>query len=1006
MITSTRLTGGRELLLAGMCMLLLPSTVYSRTDPGPFATVVPPHRKTPVGTGGSFLVPDVASGTTIGLTCVPADWAGITALSIGSTEVNGSPKFTVDLAIFHPDNVMAEEQLEVRIVVTDNTPAVADNVVLMFDNSHDGLVPSPTTSYDATDDRGIRFHRDPDPAKRVELVFGSSVGPSVKPAGAFAGTSCLHDGGAAGGTWMVQAKLKPSDFGINNFNAVVGASVVARNSVAGGQGIWPLTANAIPSTWANLITRQPVDYVLVVDQSGSMSGAHKWPSLKQAVDNFALVLSKAKDPELDGLYPAVSKAAVVTNGDRLGMARFTSALAAWSNVVTGLGPIPPAPVSFSAALTTGPGGGTPIAAGLNQAFAMFDGGAPTFGNALRTRIVMLLSDGMHNTPNPTINLTPGTTDLTYFPSVCGLQSLVRVSTVAIGTDATVDGAKLSGIKNCYRLSGTDPGAASSSTYNTVDPVGGATEAELTAKLTKFFIQAIEPHFQWNSINEDGSSFDINAGDRRLLLFAFWPKKSDAVDLTIAKPGGTVATGSSSTALGYSWLQLDNPPAGSYGTVTAAGATGKFVMVDLGVRGDFAIDNRPHGTGGTILLRARLRERGLPVLGADVRTDIARPGEGFGTYASTHTLSSCAASPPQLPPPPHGERPIPVGVDTGTGLPPDSTGDVKPPAFALVASLFHKCGKTDFARLSESGRQLFDDGTHGDAKAGDGIYTLEMDNTQFEGSYVFQFRATGLTSDGKPFSRIHETAAYVGVEVDPGSSPVGSRVLRVAGNLVTQEFWVLPRDRRLEYFGPGHGDEVAFRLRGNGTPVGPAIDYNNGYYSQMVRYDRTQREPVVTPVVNGKPLNPINFRRPWELVVPFAGATFFDNSLGLDDGFVGGARAGHHLSGPLWVEAEGGVTFAKAAGNSGQVIQLLGNLRYDLATGKWVPYVTAGAGYALFRGFATDDEAFLFQGGAGATLHLSPRFGLRADARLLRIGSVFGAGSSTNVQMTGGLVWWF
>jgi hypothetical protein len=1002
------------MLLVSLLFPLFPSTALSRVDLRPSAAPADTARTGPNAVGGSFLVPELASGKTITLNCANADWpTGSESLSFTAAATSGSPGFSFALVISHPDDVMADEHLYLYVQVNDGTPVAGDNVVLMFDNSHDQTVAS-TASYQASDDRGIRFYRDK--TRSVERIFGSSVTPGVGPAGGLVVSPCIHGGGlngvVGGGSWTVEAELRPSDVGLNNFNSLLGASVVARSAAPNASlGVWPSMATANPADWASLVTRQPVDYILLVDQSGSMSGNNKWPSAKQAADNFALVLSKTKDAELDAQFPLITNPVTVGSGDRLGLGNFTSAFPApppppgWSSEVTSLATIPANPGSFSGGLPPNPGGGTPIAGGLNRTFQMF-GGAGTLAGSRRTRVVMLLSDGMHNTPNSTIDMAAPSADLDYLPT-CGDNSLVRVSTVAVGTDATVDVTKLSDIKNCYRLSGTDPGAASFTTYNTVDPVGVATEGKLTAALTKFFIQTIEPHFQWNTINQTGADFTINAGDRRLLLFAFWTKKSDAVNLSITRPGGTVATGSSNTSLGYSWLLLDSPPNGTYTGFTAAGAAAKFVLVDLGVRGDFAIDNRPHGTGGSILLRARLRERGQPVLGAEVRTDIARPGEGFGTYASTHTLSNCVASPPQLPAPIHGEGPSAIRFDTAVGLPPDTTGDAKPPAFALVAALFQQCGKTAFSRLSESGRQLFDDGSHGDATAGDGIYTLAMDNTQFEGSYVFQFRATGLTSDGKPFSRIHETAAYVGVEVDPGSSPVGSRVLHVAGNLVTQEFWVLPLSSEVEYFGPGHADKVSFALSGNGTLVGPVVDYTNGYYSQIVRYDRTQRAPVVTPVVNGKPLNPINARpRPWELVVPFAGATFLDNALGLDDGFVVGARVGHHLSGPLWVEAEGGVTFAKAAGNSGQVIQLLGNLRYDLATGEWVPYVTAGAGYALFRGFATDDEAFLFQGGAGATLYLSPRFGLRADARVLRIGSVFGRGSSTNVQMTGGLVWWF
>ena len=55
---------------------------------------------------------------------------------------------------------------------------------------------------------------------------------------------------------------------------------------------------------------------------------------------------------------------------------------------------------------------------------------------------------------------------------------------------------------------------------------------------------------------------------------------------------------------------------------------------------------------------------------------------------------------------------------------------------------------------------------------------------------------------------------------------------------------------------------------------------------------------------------------------------------------------------------------------------------------------------------TDDESFVFQGGAGSTYRISNSFGTRIDAKLIRINKLFGTGNTTNYQVTGGLVFWF
>ena len=51
---------------------------------------------------------------------------------------------------------------------------------------------------------------------------------------------------------------------------------------------------------------------------------------------------------------------------------------------------------------------------------------------------------------------------------------------------------------------------------------------------------------------------------------------------------------------------------------------------------------------------------------------------------------------------------------------------------------------------------------------DGIFK----NTEYEGSYVFRFNASGTSLGGNPFTRTKATGEYVRVEVDPASSDTG------------------------------------------------------------------------------------------------------------------------------------------------------------------------------------------------------------------------------------------
>jgi len=256
--------------------------------------------------------------------------------------------------------------------------------------------------------------------------------------------------------------------------------------------------------------------------------------------------------------------------------------------------------------------------------------------------------------------------------------------------------------------------------------------------------------------------------------------------------------------------------------------------------------------------------------------------------------------------------------------------------------------------------------------------------------------------------MRELAEYIRVDVDPGSTDSGSRVVGQTGNVVKREYYIIPRDRRGEYLGPGHANQVGFK-KSAGAWDGPLRDYNNGVYSRVLQYDATQGEPEVTAVVQGKL---IKYRaRPFE-IVPFVGYTFLDNSLNLDDGVVVGARFGYRITNRLTLELEGGATFTdSSAGDSGHVIQALLNARYDIYSvntrlGQLTPYATVGAGGVFFRGFGNDDEAFALQGGVGATLDISSSLGIRIDSRVLRFNDIWNAGTTTNYQVTGGLVFRF
>jgi hypothetical protein len=936
-----------------------------------------------------------------------------------------------------PDDPIVDDELYVFIKIDDSTSDLgnpSDDVILMFDLSHDHAVAS-TASFDASDDRGIRFKRN----NTVDRVFGNLNSPSseLSPPAGLDARKVVTDGAMS---WTVEARLLPSDLGLNNFNALMGSALIATDRTANKKSKWPsATVLTDPMTWSNLITRVPIDYALLIDQTGSMQGG-KWDSARRAGDNFAVILSKMKDTGLETEYGSLMPA---LPPDRLGLANFTwNTGSGDSTIVHPLSSIPasPPPMGYATtSLPTSPGGWTPIAWGINRTVQMFSGVVPDAVtpslsrtvtlNALnaspRTRVVMLITDGKHNRPTSSINYAAMGGDFSYVPSPCGTDSLVRVNPIAVGDDATVPPMELDNIKNCFSGKAfMNPDASGLNIYNIASPID---EPQLTAQLTHFFVETLTPYYHWNFI--PAAPFTLKAGERKLLLFAFWDNKGDAVPLSITKPDMTTAMGTADTNLGISTLVLDNPPAGQYTNFNATGASSKMILIDLRTEALFAIDNQPHGTGSTITLKSKLRDDGRPITGADVRVDIARPEEGFGTYVSTHALPNCKiAQPPQLPPAGSvlqltrgvGNDPAGVGfngissivapggvfINTTAGGP-----DVPAPPFDLINQLFQQCGKTGLNRADDNGLKLFDDATHGDETAGDGIYTLSFENTKLEGSYAFRFRATGTTPDGTPFARIREVGEYVRVDVDPASSPLSSRDLQQVGSIVTREYYVTPRDRFGGYLGPGHPDLVSFNTTA-GAFVTPIVDYNNGIYSRVLRFDRATGNPVVTGTVEGKPLNPskgYGGQKGFEFF-PYVGGFFFQNSQGLDNGPIVGARFGYRFPNQIALEGETGVTFSKISagvnrGRDVRLVQVLGNVRYDIeqwGVGNLTPYVIVGAGGIFARSNVGNDQTFTVHGGFGSILKLTNNVGFRADARVFHIGRLYNAQSGTAFQLNVGL----
>jgi hypothetical protein len=296
---------------------------------------------------------------------------------------------------------------------------------------------------------------------------------------------------------------------------------------------------------------------------------------------------------------------------------------------------------------------------------------------------------------------------------------------------------------------------------------------------------------------------------------------------------------------------------------------------LNLRARFLVGQAVHGTGMDIILTADLNQGGTPLTNdashpVTVTVDIEKPEQGMGTFLSTTQPDTCDQTVPRLPGIKVSDNtPIfstqQVAGARASATTPSQTGDPSSPYMTLAANLLDACGMETLPRNVIASVQLHDDGTNGDVTANDGVYTLQFQNTEYEGSYVFRFNASGTTLGGNGFSRTKASAEYVRVEVEPASSQTGSEQIAQNGSIITQVYYVVPRDQFGGYMGPGRLSHVEFSISG-AQAIGNVLDFNNGMYGQVVQYDSNNGDPNVVPVVQGKPIGvggptPGNF---WEL----------------------------------------------------------------------------------------------------------------------------------------------
>lgn len=443
------------------------------------------------------------------------------------------------------------------------------------------------------------------------------------------------------------------------------------------------------------------DVPLVIDRSGSMSGS-KIADARNAAKQFVDFMS---------------------NGDQVGVVSFSG----------------DARVDFPLTLITSNNVKEQAKSAINSLYA---GGVTSIGDGLQAGqdelnsrgdathawTVLLLSDGLENTPAYVSDVLPGIPEKT------------DVYTIALGSDAdqalmqdiaTETGGEyyfspspdeLQEIYNSIRgtIAGEQTITLKSGTVNE-----GETKTETV--IVDFLVSLVRFLVSWS-----GSDIDLTLTDPNGLV----------IDPDVASRDPDISFVSGST---YEYYIINSPKSGQWrmniegvdtpwgGEDYTARVTGKS---DLTLSTYF--DKDRYETGQPITVLASLSDDSGPITGASVEVVVQAPSQSLSAWKSINgdTVPT---------------KPLRESVPTLESLYKASLNVKSSGQQSLNSPVFY----------------LYDDGAHGDGQANDGVYGNLYTGTSNSGSYIFNFEASG-TSGGDSFSRITQRSLFVAQATATGS----------------------------------------------------------------------------------------------------------------------------------------------------------------------------------------------------------------------------------------------
>ena len=233
----------------------------------------------------------------------------------------------------------------------------------------------------------------------------------------------------------------------------------------------------------------------------------------------------------------------------------------------------------------------------------------------------------------------------------------------------------------------------------------------------------------------------------------------------------------------------------------------------------------YSVGDKILVTASLKYLGKAAKNLIVQAKVNYPRTGLGNFLSKNKVPS---------------KILTTTLRTGNTASLSAGGVVTPPVALDVPTLpvdkklDYLLAQPELIKLlapRNADIKLVDDGTNGDVKANDGIYTATFSDTKLPGSYEFDIDISGQLAKGVDISRrLRTTTATVINKIDRDKTVIDIKRIDKSDANIRVTF--TPTDRFDNLLGPGKTHLIAIKSA-NAKLVGSLIDNLDGSYTQLV-----------------------------------------------------------------------------------------------------------------------------------------------------------------------------